>query len=101
MNRDVSLTKRVQTAKGPRYCPVVLSKNGRIQPDAVLIDGKTELHPEGAYYISWDAGKKCIRLSVGKDATDAANQRELKEAQLKAFNKGELPELSDLSQLPR
>jgi hypothetical protein len=24
-NREVNVTKRVQTAKGPRYCPVVLS----------------------------------------------------------------------------
>jgi integrase/recombinase XerD len=65
------------------------------------VDGKEETHAEGAYYISWYAGKKCIRLSVGKDAADAANQRELKQAQLKAVNKGEVPELSDLSQLPR
>ena len=36
-----------------RYCPVVLSANGRVKPDAVLVNGKPERHPEGAYYIEW------------------------------------------------
>jgi len=30
MNREVNLTKRVQTPNGLRYCPVVLSGNGRV-----------------------------------------------------------------------
>jgi hypothetical protein len=34
-NREVNLTKRIQTAQGSRYCPVVLSANGRIKPDFV------------------------------------------------------------------
>jgi len=28
MNRTVNLTKRVQTSRGLRYCPVVLATNG-------------------------------------------------------------------------
>jgi hypothetical protein len=40
MNREVNVTKRVQTAAGLRYCPVVLSANGRIKPDAVMVNGK-------------------------------------------------------------
>ena len=39
MNREVSVTKRVKTARGLRYSPVVISANGRIKPDAVYIDG--------------------------------------------------------------
>lgn len=31
MNRDVNVTKRVKTSQGLRYCPVVLSANGRIR----------------------------------------------------------------------
>ena len=72
MNREVNLTKRVQTPQGLRYCPVVLSANGRVKPDAVLINGKHERHPEGAYYIEWHDNGKRIRLSVGKDAADAS-----------------------------
>jgi integrase/recombinase XerD len=75
VNRQCNLTKRIQTSKGPRYCPVVLSANGRIKPDVVLVGDREERHPEGAYYISWYEGKRLIRLSVGKDASTAAARR--------------------------
>jgi len=66
LNREVNLTKRVQTKRGLRYCPVVLSANGRVKPDVVFVDGRQEHHPEGAYYIEWHEGKKRRRVSVGK-----------------------------------
>src|SRR2546428_336607 len=83
MNREASLSKRVLTSKGLRYCPVVTSKNGRIKPDTVIVDGQEEQHPEGAYYISWYVGRKLMRLSVGKDAADASARRLSKEADLR------------------
>jgi len=88
MNREVNVTKRVQTAQGLRYCPVVLSANGRIKPDVVLVNGKPEHHAEGAYYLEWRDGAKRIRLSVGKDAADASARRQRKEAELNAVNNG-------------
>ena len=88
MNTEVNLTKRVKTPEGLRYCPVVISANGRIRPDAVIVNGKEEKHPEGAYYLDWREGAKRVRLSVGKDAADANNQREKKEAELNAKSKG-------------
>jgi integrase/recombinase XerD len=88
MNREVNLTKRVQTAHGWRYCPVVLSANGRVKPDAVLVNGKTERHEEGAYYLEWRESRKRVRLSVGKDAADASARRLRKEAELNAVNNG-------------
>src|SRR5712692_2117985 len=88
MNREVNLTKRVQTSKGLRYCPVVLAANGRVRPDLVTVNGKEERHPEGAYYLEWWAGGKRIRLSVGKDASDANARRLHKEAELNAVNNG-------------
>jgi hypothetical protein len=54
-NREVNLTKRVQTPLGMRYCPVVFSANGRLKPDQVLVNGKPEQHKEGAYYL--DGGR--------------------------------------------
>ena len=69
-----------------RYCPVVLSANGRVKPDAVLVNGKPERHTEGAYYIEWREGGKRIRLSVGKDAADASSTRLRKETELKLNN---------------
>src|ERR1035438_2273894 len=88
MNRVVNLTKRVRTGKGLRYCPVVLSANGRVKPNAVLVNGKQETHTEGAYYLEWSEGSKRVRLSVGKDAADASARRRRKEAELNAVNNG-------------
>jgi integrase/recombinase XerD len=87
-SREVNLTKRVQTPEGMRYCPIVLASNGRIRPDLVLINGRPERHPEGAYYLEWREKGRRIRLSVGKDAQDAAARRQRKEAELNALNNG-------------
>jgi integrase/recombinase XerD len=87
-NREVNLTKRVQTPHGWRYCRVLLSVNGRVKPDVVFVDGKEERHPEGAYYLEWREGAKRVRLSVGKDSPDASARRMRKEAELNAVNNG-------------
>jgi integrase/recombinase XerD len=87
-NREVNLTKRVQTPHGMRYCRVLLSANGRVRPDLVFVNGKEERHPEGAYYLEWREGSKRVRLSVGKDAADASARRLRKEAELNALNNG-------------
>jgi integrase len=87
-NREVNLTKRVQTPQGTRYCRVVQSANGRVKPDVVLVNGREERHPEGAYYLEWYEGSKRIRLSVGKNAADASARRQRKEAELNAVNNG-------------
>lgn len=87
-NRQVNLTKRVQTPLGMRYCAVVLSANGRVKPDHVHVNGHQERHPEGAYYLEWREGTKRVRLSVGKDAQDAETRRLRKEAELNAINNG-------------
>src|SRR5260370_37937469 len=88
MNRQCNVTKRVLTAQGLRYCAVVLSANGRIKPDMVLVNSKPEHHGEGGYYLEWREGAKRVRLSVGKDAADATAQRLRKEAELNAVNNG-------------
>ena len=88
MNREVNLTKRVQTPHGWRYCRVVLSANGRIKPDLVIVSGKQETHNEGAYFLEWREGSKRVRLSVGKDPADANARRQRKEAELNAVNNG-------------
>jgi integrase len=87
-NREVNLTKRVQTTHGWRYCRVVLSANGRVKPDVVVVNGREERHPEGAYYLEWREGSKRVRLSVGKDPADAGARRLRKEAELNATNNG-------------
>ncbi len=88
MNREVNLTKRVQTPHGWRYCAVVLSANGRVKPDLVIVNGKQEVHAEGSYYLEWRDGTKRVRLSVGKNPADATARRLRKEAELNAVNNG-------------
>ncbi len=98
LNKEVNLTKRIwderatdrkgNPSPGYRFCPVVLSTNGRVKPDFVLVDGRQERHPEGAYYLEWYEGKKRRRLSVGNDASEATTQRLRKEAELNAVNHG-------------
>src|SRR5271165_7132570 len=87
-NREVNLTKRVQTPHGWRYCRVLLSANGRVKPDVVIVNDKEERHPEGAYYLEWRNGSKRVRISVGKDSADASARRLRKEAELNAVNNG-------------
>jgi integrase/recombinase XerD len=79
MNRQANLTKRIRTSKGLRFCPVVVSSNGRVKPDYVTIGDKEERHPEGAYYLEWYEGSKRVRLSLGKDAATAAARRHQQE----------------------
>ena len=84
----VNLTKRVKVGDGLRYCPAVISANGRVKPDWVVVDGTEEKHPEGAYYLEWRDGGKRVRLSVGKSAVTAQNRRLRKETELRAISQG-------------
>jgi len=61
VNKEVNLTKRIKTPQGLRFCPVVISANGRVKPDYVLISGKEQRHPEGAYYLEWREDGKRVR----------------------------------------
>jgi integrase/recombinase XerD len=97
-SKEVNLTKRVQTSKGLRYCPVVLSPNGRVKPDLVIVNGNPERHPEGAYYLEWREKGTRVRLSVGKNAQEASARRLRKESELNAVNNGVtvVPENGDI-----
>jgi hypothetical protein len=79
MNRQVNLPKRIRISNGLRFCPVVISANGRVKPDYVTVADKDERHPEGAYYLEWHEGSRRIRRSVGNDAITAAARRHQQE----------------------
>jgi hypothetical protein len=74
---NVNLTKYVNIGEHQwRFCPVVISANGRIKPDYVLAAGSPELHREGAYYIEWYENGSRHRRSVGKNALEAHAQQQ-------------------------
>ena len=83
----VHITKRIDTPEGKRYCPVVVGPNGRIKPDWVMVNGRQEKHPEGAYYLDWNEDGKRKRVSVGIDAAAAYNSRNRKQMELDAIAK--------------
>jgi hypothetical protein len=74
-SKEVNLTKRVKISDGMRYCPVMLSANGRVKPDFVIVDGQPERQPEGAYYIEWRESGRRVRLAVVPGATDQESYR--------------------------
>ena len=68
----VNITKRVRIeGKGWRFCEVVFGANRKIRPNAVLIDGKEQLHPEGRYYIDFLQDGQRKRLAAGASAAEA------------------------------
>lgn len=82
----VNITKKIE---GDRYCPVILADNGRIKPDWVIVNGKPERHPEGAYYIDWtDDAKKRKRKAVGTSPANALARKLRKEAEMEATAQG-------------
>lgn len=74
-NPKVGLFKRVNVGGKWLCCPVVHNSNGRVRADRVVVDGREEVHPEGAFYISWREDGKLLRRSVGKNATEAVNRK--------------------------
>ena len=55
---------------------------------SLSVSGKEEKHSEGAYYLEWRENGRRVRLSVGKDPSDASARRQRKEAALNALNNG-------------
>lgn len=85
---EVNVTKRIETATGSRYCPVVLNSSGRIKADWVIVNGSQEKHLEGSYYLEWREKGQRTRLSVGKDAVVAFNSQVRKVKELEARAEG-------------
>src|SRR5450756_566511 len=88
MNIRVNLTRRVQLGGKDRYCPVVMSANGRVKPGWVIVDGKPEHFPSGTYYIDWTVQGKRERTAVGTDAAQAFARKLRKETELMAEARG-------------
>jgi hypothetical protein len=60
---QVNITKRIDTPEGKLYCLVIISPNGRIKPDWVMVNDRQERHPEGTYYLDWNEAVKRRRMA--------------------------------------
>lgn len=66
-----TLYKYVRTERGWRYCRACFYTNGKIVPDAVLVNNKQEKHAEGRYCMAHCGNW----IDAGIDALEAQRQR--------------------------
>jgi hypothetical protein len=70
VNREVNLTKRVKTAQGLRFSPVVISAKGSVKPGYVGVDGKEQRHPEAP--ITWNGAMAANASGSPSERTPAS-----------------------------
>jgi len=74
----VNVLKKVKVNGAWKLCPVVVEPSGKLK-DKVRINGRTEVHTEGIYYIEWRENQQRRRQAV-------LNRHEvLEQARLKAL----------------
>jgi integrase len=81
-NKRVTLYRKCKTPDGWRRYQVAMSANGKVKPDAVIVDGKETTYPVGHYELRSFEGSKTKWTRVKGNATDAL--AELKQAQKRA-----------------
>jgi integrase/recombinase XerD len=86
----MNINKRIRIGDKHVFAPVVMTANGRVKPDYVLIGGKPEKHTKGRYYIDWTEGGRRKRKSVGTDAAFALAAKLRKSAEIAATGHGVL-----------
>jgi hypothetical protein len=71
-NKKVTLVRKCKTRDGWRYYPVAMSANGKVKPDAVLVDGVEQKYEIGHYELRSYVGSKLVYTSLKeKNATEA------------------------------
>jgi integrase len=60
----VAVVRLCKTLAGWRRYPVAMSKNGRIRPDAVVINGKEVVYPEGKYQLRTYAEHRIVYRNI-------------------------------------
>jgi integrase/recombinase XerD len=59
----VNVLKKVRVDGKWKLCPVVVEPSGKLK-DRVQVNGRTEVHNEGVYYIEWRENSRRLRQSV-------------------------------------
>jgi integrase len=70
-NKIVSLYRKVKTTEGWKRYPVVMSANGKVKPDTVLVGGKEVAYKVGHYELRHYQGVKTVWTRIEGNATDA------------------------------
>jgi integrase len=84
MNRTLSLLRYAATGKGWRRGAVVLSKNGKLKADTMLVSG-VEVHcPKGRYQMRKYEGTRPVYIDLGNDPSDALNRYRAEETKKNA-----------------
>jgi integrase len=78
--------KKVRTSGGWKLCPVVRESNGRLR-DRVRVNGRTEIHGEGVYYIEWREDGHRRREAIPNPA-EVLERARLKSLELEARKAG-------------
>ena len=77
---DETDTDRKRTA----LLPSVRGREWPRETRSGLVKRQARKHFEGVYYLEWPEKGRRVRLSVGKDAQEAAARRQRKQAELNA-----------------
>jgi len=56
----VNVLKKVKVDGKWKLCPVVVEPSGKLK-DRVQVNGRTEVHDEGVYYIEWRDESRRLR----------------------------------------
>src|ERR1700748_3193484 len=85
MNRTLTILRYASIpGKGWRRGACVLTKNGKLKPNAVIIGGREVDAPSGRYHLRRYHGTRAVYTELGTDPSDALSRFRAEEAKVKA-----------------
>jgi transposase len=95
----VNVLKKVRTKGGWKLCPVVRESNGCLR-DRVRVNGRTEVHSEGVYYLEWREDGRRLREAIPNHA-EVLERARLKSLELEARRAGVVLDVIRTPEAPR
>jgi len=87
----VRLLKKIKIDDTWKLTPALYDSKGRVRRDHIRVNGRDEVHPEGAYYLEWWSDGVRTREAAGADAFLAAEKARHKQAERSAVVNGIVP----------
>ena len=85
--KAVTLVRRCKTPTGWRRYPAAIASNGRVLANAVIVDGKNRIYPEGVYQLRTYRGRTTVYRNVGNNPHEV--RKALDDARRKARAKAQ------------